>query len=153
MCPQRCPARPSGEDSIWLPEGVSILPLPLRLSCDQQPLHLGGFLSQNIGLSRRDRWKSVTQRQAGSLKATLPSKLKNHSHPHSPGFCAGRSGLAKCEMTLLGERKFGGAPLELVASSAYVAGSWPGMGSQVLLGWESTGEGGLVFLVVVSSYS
>lgn len=91
-----------------VPKGVFILLLPLRLSCDRQPLHLGCFLSQNIGLSRYDRWKSVIQREAGSLKATLPSKLKNCSRPRSPGFCAGRSGLAKCEMTLLGRGCSGG---------------------------------------------
>ena len=125
-----------------VPEGVFILPLPLRLSCDRQPLHLGCFLSQNIGLSRYDRWKSVTQREAGSLKAMLPSKLKNRSRPHSPGFCAGRSGLAKCEMTLLGDRMFGGGgPRELAAPSTSLDGSRLRMGSQVLLGWEATGRG------------
>lgn len=89
----------AGDDTTPLPKDSFTLPLPLGSSCDWQPLHSGCFLSQNIGLSLGDRWKSVTQREAGSLKATLPSKLRNLSRPHVPGVLCSNGWLCQVSET------------------------------------------------------
>lgn len=131
-----------GDDSTPLPKDSFTLPLPLGSSCDWQPLHSGCFLSQSIGLSHGDRWKSVTQREAGSLKAALPSKLRNLSRPHVPGVLCSNGWLCQVAETLSGTEAVCRSPGQLAAMLASLEGSGPGQ-SHVLLG---VFPGSLLFL-------
>lgn len=93
-------------------------PPVLGLSRDRQPLHLGCFLSRNIGFSHRDRWESVTQREAGSLQATLPSKRRDCSRPRVPGTLGSKQWAGPVWVDCPRGRRHGKGPGERAAAPA-----------------------------------